>query len=216
MISLVIFDCDGVLVDSERIGNQVLADHACAFGVPMSLQESMNQFVGLSMNSVVEKLGQMAGRQPPLDFLDKIQAETFARFQSQLQAVPGVVQSLNLIESMGLKTCVASSGGHDKLAVTLGLTGLKGRFEGRVYSASEVARGKPAPDLFLYAAWKMDVDPAYAIVVEDSRPGVEAAVAAGMTVFGYAPDSDGKHLSALGARPFHHMNDLPPLISALI
>jgi beta-phosphoglucomutase-like phosphatase (HAD superfamily) len=158
MIDLIIFDCDGVLVDSEPIANQTLADHASAFGVPMTMEDSMRHFVGLSMKSVMEKLGQMASRPVPENFLDRLQADTFARFEHQLKPVSGIMAALDAIEAMGLATCVASSGGHDKLAVTLGLTGLRPRFEGRIYSATEVKSGKPAPDLFLYAAQQNNVE----------------------------------------------------------
>jgi HAD superfamily hydrolase (TIGR01509 family) len=215
MIDLIIFDCDGVLVDSEPIANQTLADHASAFGVPMTMEDSMRHFVGLSMKSVMEKLGQMASRPVPENFLDRLQADTFARFEHQLKPVSGIMAALDAIEAMGLATCVASSGGHDKLAVTLGLTGLRPRFEGRIYSATEVKSGKPAPDLFLYAAQQMGSLPERAIVIEDSCPGVIAARAAGMTALGYAPHGNGAELAALGARPFQTMQDLPHILARL-
>src|SRR5262249_39994954 len=122
---------------------------------------------------------------------------------------PGVVELLDRLDSAGVPTCVASSGTHDKMRFTLGLTGLYSRFEGRIFSATEVARGKPAPDLFLHAASRMGVDPGRAAVIEDSAFGVRAAIAAGMTAFGYAGGlTPGPVLEAAGARPFGSMDEL--------
>lgn len=209
---LVIFDCDGVLVDSEPIANEVLARHATAIGVPMTREASIATFVGRSMASVMAMLAERRGAPVPDGFLDAVQAETFARFKTDLRPVAGIAEALDAIEAEGHATCVASSGGHDKLAVTLGLTGLAMRFSGRIFSATEVARGKPAPDLFLHAARRMGVEPGRCAVVEDSRPGVEAARAAGMTAFGYAPADDPAGLAKAGARLFHAMAALPALV----
>jgi HAD superfamily hydrolase (TIGR01509 family) len=215
MIELVIFDCDGVLVDSEPLANQVLAEHATRIGVPMTRAQSIEQFVGLSMASVLTKLKAMAPRPLPDDFLAQVQADTFARFRESLEPIRGIHQAIAEISAYGFKTCVASSGSYDKMALTLGLTGLDHIFAGRIFSAQDVARGKPSPDLFLHAASKMGVLPAKAVVVEDSGPGIQAAIAAGMIALGYAPDATGPALTALGARVFSDMAQLPQLVRTI-
>jgi HAD superfamily hydrolase (TIGR01509 family) len=215
MIELVIFDCDGVLVDSEPLANQVLADHATRNGVPMTLAQSVEQFVGLSMASVLAKLSEMAPNPLPDDFLVQVQADTFARFRDHLKPIRGIHQAIAEISARGFNSCVASSGSYDKMALTLGLTGLDHIFAGRIFSAQDVARGKPEPDLFLHAAAKMGVLPAKTIVVEDSGPGIRAAIAAGMIALGYAPDATGPALQALGARVFSDMAQLPQLVQMI-
>ena len=214
-MELVIFDCDGVLVDSEPLANQVLAEHATRIGVPMTRQQSVDQFVGLSMSSVLTKLEAMAPSPLPDDFLAQVQADTFARFRKDLKPVQGIYEAIAGISALGFKTCVASSGSYDKMALTLGLTGLDQIFAGRIFSAQDVAHGKPAPDLFLHAAAKMGVLPASTIVVEDSGPGIRAAIAAGMIALGYAPYGTGPALTALGARIFSDMARLPGLVQAI-
>jgi len=214
MIDLVIFDCDGVLVDSEPIANRMLADHATRFGVPISTEDSIRLFVGRSMKSVVEMLGQMAGRPPPPDFPARLQEDTFQKFRGELKAVPGVAAAIRRIAASGRLTCVASSGGYDKMDVTLGLTGLRSYFEGRIFSAVDVARGKPAPDLFLHAAQRMGISPSRCAVIEDSLPGIDAGIAAGMKVYGYVPDGDASAHAGRGAQVFWSMDDLPGLIDA--
>jgi phosphoglycolate phosphatase len=206
---LLILDCDGVLVDSEPIANRVFADELRRIGLPMRHEEVCETFVGLTLARSVEIIEERLGRPVPAGFLDRLQARTFAAFRDGLAPVPGVREALLRID---LPCCVASSGEHEKMRLTLGLTGLLPRFEGRLYSALEVERGKPHPDLFLHAARQMGADPARAAVVEDSLPGVRAGVAAGMTVFGYAGHDDGTRLAAAGATVFHDMRLLPELL----
>ncbi|MGD8326893.1 MAG: HAD family phosphatase [Sphingomonadales bacterium] len=187
---LVIFDCDGVLVDSERLANEVLAEALRRYGLDMSVDESMATFVGLSMTAVVEKANALIGRPLPEDFLDGVQKDTFAAFKGRVKAVPGVRDLVEAVQAAGIKTCIASSGGFDKMAVTLGETGLAPLFEGRIFSSSQVKRGKPYPDLFLFAAEQMGTQPEHCVVVEDSRYGAEAARRAGMTALAYVPNGD--------------------------
>lgn len=210
--SLVIFDCDGVLVDSEGPANCCLAAAVTALGLPMDEAGSRAEFVGLSMKSVMARIEVLTGRPLPSDWLDGVQAETYARFRAELTAVPGVRQAVEAIQAAGIATCVASSGTPDKMDLTLGLTGLRPLFGPHIFSATQVERGKPAPDLFLHAARQMGVAPSQAVVIEDSVPGVTGAVAAGMRALGYAADTTPALLAAAGAEIFSDMAALPGLL----
>lgn len=204
-----IFDCDGVLVDSEPIANRLFAEALAEIGWPLSLGEVSRRFTGLTMTHCLELVEGHLGRPVPADFLDRLQARTFAAFRAGLQPVPGVASAIRRI---GLPDCVASSGEIEKMRLTLGITGLLPHFEGRLFSADQVPRGKPHPDLFLYAAACMGAEPAVCVVVEDSLPGVQAAVAAGMRVLGFAHDGPGTDLNTAGATTFSDMAALPGLI----
>ncbi|WP_199698926.1 HAD family hydrolase [Oleomonas cavernae] len=210
--SLVIFDCDGVLVDSEGPANRCLGEAVTALGLPMDEAGSRAQFVGLSMTSVMARIEAMTGRPLPAGWLAALQAKTYACFRAELQAIPGVRAAIERILAAGIATCVASSGSPDKMELTLGLTGLRPLFGDRLFSAVQVARGKPAPDLFLLAARRMGLAPEATVVVEDSVPGVTGAVAAGMRALGFARDTDAALLAAAGAETFDDMGALPRLI----
>jgi HAD superfamily hydrolase (TIGR01509 family) len=207
----VIFDCDGVLVDTELISNTVLAGLLTEAGLPTTLEDCMRDFRGRSIASVMSIAERRFGGLIPGDVAGRYYAEVEAVFARGLEPVPGVVAALDRIS---LPSCVASSGPHHKMAVTLRTTGLWERFEGRIFSATEVANGKPAPDLFLHAAARMGFDPASTAVVEDSVPGVEAAVAAGMRALAFARHSGAAELAAAGGEPFEDMADLPALLAA--
>jgi HAD superfamily hydrolase (TIGR01509 family) len=212
---LVIFDCDGVLVDSEPLSNTVFARALNREGLDWSVEETMRRLVGRSMKSCVEIIEGLLARQLPEDFVHKMQADTLQAFRdAPLQAVPGINEAIDAIEAQGVKTCIASSGGFDKMEISLGVTGLWSRFEGRIFSASQVARGKPFPDLFLHAAISMNEQPFDCVVVEDSVPGVQAAKSAGMRVLGYAaaPHADRDAMGAAGAFLFNDMKQLPELV----
>lgn len=204
-IELVIFDCDGVLVDSEPIANRMLARHLSAIGLPTSYEESLLRYRGRSLDSCIELIEAELGEPLAETFLADMQAETFAEFRLHLLAVDGVKE---VLEQLTLPVCVASSGDHDKITLTLGLTGLLSFFSGNIFSASEVRYGKPRPDLFLHASHKMGVAPENCVVIEDSPVGVEAAVRAGMKVFGYAANSDSQLLIEQGAQTFSRMSEL--------
>jgi HAD superfamily hydrolase (TIGR01509 family) len=210
---LIIFDCDGVLVDSELIGNQVFAQVLTEIGMPISREETMRLFIGRSMAACLEIIEQRLGQPVPENFLPTYFARMFAAFEKELQAVPGVVELLDRIDHIDAPICVASSGEHEKMRKTLGLTGLLPRFEGRMFSATEVAHGKPWPDLFLYAAQKMGFQPARCAVIEDSILGAQAGIAAGMTVFGFARHTDAAALAQTGATVFYDMKDLYDLLN---
>jgi HAD superfamily hydrolase (TIGR01509 family) len=209
---LAIFDCDGVLVDSEPIANRVLSQALIAEGLDTDYAETTAETTGLSMASVLAWAEGRLGRGLPAGFVERVQDATFAAFRRELAPVPGVSEALARIE---LPVCVASSGEIEKIRLSLGLTGLLERFEGRIFSAAEVARGKPFPDLFLHAAQTLGVAPKGCAVIEDSLPGVRAARAAGMTVLGYAGAGDQAALAAAGAHAFTDMAELPDLLRAV-
>jgi len=212
---LVIFDCDGVLVDSEPIANSTLAAAITSLGLPMSVAQTRAAFVGLSMRQIMENVSELAGRQIPDAWRQTLQEETYAAFRRSLRAVPGVQEVLAHIQAANIALCVASSGSPDKMELTLGLTGLRAYFGDNLFSSTMVARGKPHPDLFLHAAAQMGVSVDRAVVIEDSVPGVMGARAAGMQVFAYAgdPESNAAKLRAEGGEIFTGMADLPRLLA---
>jgi HAD superfamily hydrolase (TIGR01509 family) len=208
----VIFDCDGVLVDTELISNTVLAGLLTDAGLPTTFEQCMDIYRGRSIASVMQLAAERHGAPLPADIPDRYYAQIERVFARDLEAVPGVVAALDRI---ALPSCVASSGPHHKMAVTLRSTGLWERFEGRIFSATEVERGKPAPDLFLHAARAMGFDPATTAVVEDSVPGIQAARAAGMRALAFArnDEADAELLVAAGGERFDDMAQLPGLLA---
>ncbi|MEV5987887.1 HAD family hydrolase [Streptomyces sp. NPDC052051] len=210
-IELVIFDCDGVLVDSERIAARVQVALGAELGWPLTEEEVVSRFIGRSHASIREQISARLGEETATVWAARFEELHREAVDTALAPVDGLPEALDAIT---LPTCVASSGSHDKMRHTLGRTGLYGRFEGRIYSATEVDRGKPAPDLFLHAARQMGVDPAACVVVEDSEPGVRAARAAGMRAFGYAGGlTPAERLVGPGTTVFDDMRDLPSLIA---
>ena len=211
-IELVIFDCDGVLVDTERLAVRVDVQVLAQLGWVMTEAEVIERFVGLSDATIREAIEAHTGRRLADNWEQEFRHLYRSSFAESLTAVDGVVEAL---DGITLRTCVASSGSHEKMRFTLGLTGLLERFDGRMFSVSEVERGKPAPDIFLHAAARMGVAPAACAVVEDSRFGVEAARAAGMRAFGYAGGLTPAHLLAgSGTVVFTDMRELPRLLNA--
>lgn len=212
--SLVIFDCDGVLVDSERLANTELARAVNALGLPTTLEQSMARYKGLSMPSVQAKIEEALDRPLPDNFLDEVQAATAQAFRRSLAAVDGVRDVLALLRACGVAKCVASSGSHDKMALTLSLTDLAPFFDGAIFSAIDVARGKPYPDLFVHAAASMGFPPEDCVVIEDSLPGVQAGVAAQMRVLAFCADAaaDPQAMAAAGGEVFFRMAELPGLL----
>ena len=209
---LVIFDCDGVLVDSEPIANQVTADLLGAHGLVLSAEEAESHFKGLSYPAIVAKIRTDWGVTLPPDFKSRLETAVWALVEANLQPVPGVAQAVAAVAQSGSALCVASSSPREYTRRKLTITGLLRHFEDRLYSADEVPRGKPHPDVFLYAAAQMGVAPAWCVVVEDSLPGVQGAVAAGMRVLGYAPEGGGAALRDAGAEVFGDMADVPGLL----
>lgn len=211
MTELVIFDCDGVLVDSEPHAVRVDVEMLAEVGVEMSEAEVIERYVGRSPGVMLAETEARLGRPVPGDWFERGEARLRKIYATELRPVDGIKEALAAIVA---PVCVASSSGHENLRFKLELTGLYERFAGRIFSASEVANGKPAPDLFLHAARQVGVDPAGCVVVEDSRYGVQAARAAGMDVLGYAGG-----LTPAGAlvgprtTVFDDMRSLPELLS---
>lgn len=182
-VRLVIFDCDGVLVDSEPVACRVMARELTRIGYPITPEDCLARFTGISIASVMAKIEADRGRPLPAGFEERLREQDFAAFAAELRPVAGVEA---MLDRLALPRCVASSGTPEKIRFTLTVTGLIGRFAPHLFSARMVARGKPAPDLFLYAADRMATPPAACLVVEDSVAGITAARAAGMRVFGFA------------------------------
>ena len=212
-VELVIFDCDGVLIDSERLAVKVDVQVLRELGWPLTETEVIRRFVGRSDRDAHAEIEAHLGHQLPDGFDEAVEHRYRDAFADALTPVEGVLDALDRI---ALPTCVASSGTHDHMRFTLGLTGLYERFAGRIFSAQEVANGKPAPDLFLHAAERMATRPAVCAVVEDSRPGVQAARAAGMRVLAFAGGlSAAEVLEGPDTIVFDDMRDLPSLLEQM-
>ncbi|HKD00266.1 MAG TPA: HAD family hydrolase [Methylomirabilota bacterium] len=210
-ISLVIFDCDGVLVDTERIAVKIDVVVLGKLGWTMTEAEVIERFMGRSDEEMTREIEAHLGRRLPASWEEPFRHLYREAFAAELTPVPGIVAALDAI---AIPTCVASSGTHEKIRYTLGLTGLYERFAGRIFSVSEVARGKPAPDLFLHAAQRLGVPPAGCAVVEDSPYGIKAARAAGMRAFGYAGGlAPRRALEGHETIVFDDMRELPRLIA---
>jgi HAD superfamily hydrolase (TIGR01509 family) len=184
-LDLIVFDCDGVLVDSEVLSCRCLCEVLAAYGVKLALAEALELFLGRSTAAVLEHYGEL-GRMLPIDFQSDLKQSVRQAFQSSLQPIPGVG---SLLSSLHVPHCVASSSDLDRVSFSLNLASLAMHFDDRIYTSQMVARGKPAPDLFLYAAENMQAEPTRTLVVEDSVSGVIAAKAAGMKVWGFAGGS---------------------------
>jgi len=208
---LVIFDCDGVLVDSEPITNRIIADELTRHGLPTSVEESAGLYVGGTLAGICRE-ARARGASLPDDWVEKTYdryCETLAR---EVELIDGIAAVLDRLEAAGQPYCVASNGPRRKMDVTLGRCGLAGRLGERVFSAHEVGSAKPAPGLFLHAAAAMGVRPADCVVVGDSPNDVLAARAAGMRCLGYCRDTPPARLAALGAETFDDMATLPALL----
>lgn len=208
---LVIFDCDGVLVNSEPISNRIIAEVLTENGLPMRPEDCYTHFMGRTMRDCVDILAHQFSHTAAADFVDEVRARTLEALRAEIEPVPGVAAALARI---ALPVCVASSGQLKKMRTTLKITGLLDHFEGRLFSAAGMERGKPHPDIFLRAAEAMGAEPRACAVIEDSPVGVQAGVAAGMTVFGYAALTDREALAGAGARVFTDMQALPDLLEA--
>jgi beta-phosphoglucomutase-like phosphatase (HAD superfamily) len=213
---VVIFDCDGVLVDSERLTHQVVVDMLAEHGVALGFDEAVDRFIGMSMANGLVQLKALLGGELPADFLPEMGRRTRAAFRAGLISVPGVEA---VLDGLQRPFCVASNGNHAKVSFTLGHTGLLHRFmghtTGRIFTADDVAHPKPAPDLFLLAARTLGALPAHTTVVEDTPTGVAAARAAGMRVIGFAAMTPAGRLQAAGADAIaHDMATVASLLAA--
>lgn len=217
-ITLVIFDCDGVLVDSEPLAMQVLLDAVAEAGVTLDPDEAYARFLGRSLASIVASLSENHQVELTPDALERMRHRLYDLFRRELQPIPGIRQVLDGLEPA---ICVASSSQPERIRLALDVTGLHSAFGARIFSATMVKHGKPAPDLFLHAAETMGIAPEACLVVEDSPAGVEAAKRAGMRVFGFTGGSHARHdqhraaLEALQPDAvFEDMTRLPDLIAA--
>ncbi|WP_416190679.1 HAD family hydrolase [Neisseria sp. CCUG12390] len=207
---LAVFDCDGVLVDSERITCQVLAECLAEQGLVMDSREVWHLFVGKSIPKSMEMIGEMLGKRPSESMWQEFSKRANAALKKDVEAVKNIEAALDALD---IPYCVASNGDFAKMNTTLGTTGLLPRFQGKMFSATQVKAGKPAPDLFLLAAETMGFAPQDCVVIEDSPTGVAAAIAAGMTPFGYAQWTARETLHEAGAAVlFDDMVQLPQLI----
>jgi HAD superfamily hydrolase (TIGR01509 family) len=209
---LVIFDNDGVLVDSEPVSNRILAGYLTELGHPTTYEDSVRDFMGAAEHRIHDLILERTGQVLPEGFNEELHARVFAAFEQELEAVAGVRTVLDKLAADGVPYCLASSGTHARIRVALRRTGLAPRFdEGRIFSAQDVGRGKPAPDLFLHAAEVMGVAPERCAVVEDSPLGVQAARAAGMDVYGFTAMTPAERLAGATGW-FGSMAELPGLL----
>ncbi|WP_369234097.1 HAD family hydrolase [Streptomyces sp. R21] len=209
---LIIFDNDGVLVDSEPISNRLLAAYLTELGHPTSYEKSIRDYMGSAMHRIHELVLERTGQRLPDEFDDVFHARVFAAFERELEPVDGAVQVLEKLAADGVPYCVASSGSHERIRVGHRKTGLDRWFEeGRIFSSQDVGRGKPAPDLFLHAAERMGVPPEKCVVIEDSPLGVQAAHAAGMDVYGFTAMTPAARLAG-ASQLFGDMRELADLL----
>ena len=210
---LVIFDCDGVLVDSEAIANRLVARALTEAGLPMTADDALQEFLGGKLTLIKAGAEQRLGRALPADWVDRVYRQQFEAYRTSLNRICGIGEALDAIDAAGIASCVGSNGPVRKMEVTLGVTGLLPRFADRIFSADDVAAAKPAPDLYLHCARSMGYRPVQCAVVEDSPRGARAGVAAGMTVFGYAAAGERQALREVGcAVVFDDMRALPDLL----
>ncbi|MBS1177212.1 MAG: family hydrolase [Proteobacteria bacterium] len=212
LIELLIFDCDGVLVDSERLSHGVLQQMLAELGVTLSFDATVERFIGSSLPVCMARVSELLGGTPPEDFVERFGQRTRAAFEAGLVAVRGVEPLLDLLLT---PFCVASNGNRKKVEFTLGHTGLLPRFAGRIFTADDVVHPKPAPDLFLHAARSLGETPQRRTVVEDTPTGIAAAKAAGMRAIGFAAMTPRPCLAAAGADALvDSMDELQALLAA--
>ena len=213
MIRLVIFDCDGVLVDSEPLANRVFAEQLGLHGLPMSVDDVVRNFIGRSRDTCIAMAGEMRGKPFHQGFAQEWDDALHAALEREVKPVRGIPE---LLRSLRIPYCVASNGEPSHMQISLTAAGLMPLVEGRLFSAKQVAHPKPAPDLFLHAARAMGAEPGDCAVVEDTPTGVRAGIAAGMRVFAYCggEHTDRVEVTALGATAFDDMRDLPRLLGS--
>jgi HAD superfamily hydrolase (TIGR01509 family) len=212
-VRLVVFDCDGVLVDSETISNGVLARMLSAQGLPTTLAQARRDYQGLLLQEVASEAEARLGRRLPDGWLEEYERVRAEEFRASLEPVAGAAATVERVRAAGVMACVASQGKLEKTLLSLELTGLLGLFaDGALFSAHALSRGKPHPDLFLHAAQAMGVEPSACVVVEDTPSGVMAGVAAGMRVLGFALDSDAEALAHAGAEVVSSHGEVPAML----
>ncbi len=210
-LRLVIFDCDGVLVDSEGPANRLVAAQITALGWPLGVEESLQHFMGMSLDGMVPVIERHLGRSIPSEWPDRLRVKMLDVLAREVEPMPGAAEVLRGVTALGLPYRIASNSSHQEMKIKFCRCGLVPLVKGRVHSARDVARSKPAPDVYLLAARVGGVAPADCLVVEDSVPGTEAARAAGMAVLGLVPHGDGADLAALGATIIRSLDEVVPL-----
>jgi HAD superfamily hydrolase (TIGR01509 family) len=215
-LALAIFDCDGVIVDSEPVANRLTARRVTELGWPMTPAESDRNFLGMTLTDMLPVIEARTGRPVPPGWKQAMMDELVETLAQEATAIPGAIAALHAANALGLPWRVASNSSHEEMRAKFGRIEISSLVAGRVHSHRDVARGKPAPDLFLAAAAAQGVLPAECVVIEDSVPGATAARAAGMDCLGYAPHGDGDALREVGAIPFRAMSELPGLFAAAL
>jgi HAD superfamily hydrolase (TIGR01509 family) len=211
LVQLAIFDCDGVLVDSEGLSTGLLLKMAAPYGPLPELETAKSMFIGRRLSDCINDLERHLGRKLPATFVDDYRSAMAAVFETELKPIDGIGDAL---DRLTVPVCVASGGPRAKIELSLWATGLLPHVTGRVFSSYEVGVWKPDPGLFLHAAKALGVEPNACVVIEDSLPGMLAGLAAGMRVIAYAPDGDLQRLADNGVETFRHMRDLPALLNA--
>jgi len=207
----VIFDCDGVVVDSEHPTLVMVRDDLEKYGLRLTLEELEAGYIGGTVETVAQK-ARANGARLPEDWVSDFYDRMYAMLRASVPLVPGILGVLNALDSAGIPYAMGSNGTPEKMAITLGQHGLIERFRGHLYSGQALGRPKPAPDLYLHAAGRLGVDPGACVVIEDSAAGARAARAAGMRCYGYAPKGVHAALEAEGAILFNRMEDLPGIL----
>jgi len=213
-LRLVIFDCDGVLVDSEGPAARVTAREVSALGWAMTQDEALARFIGLRLADMPALVAAHTGRKVPPGWVEHVRDRLIETLADEAEAIPGAIAVLQATTALDLPYRVASNSSHEEMAVKFARTGLAPLVAGRTHSARDVAAGKPAPDLFLAAAAAEGIAPDACVVVEDSLPGIRGALAAGMVCIGLDPHGSGEALRAAGAHPVRALSELPALFQA--
>lgn len=208
---LVIFDCDGVLVDSERLTNQVMRDDLATRGLDLPLDHIMELFVGGTIASAGEEAARL-GADVPQDWVPMIHDKMFAVLRAEVEIIPGIARVIDDLRAAGIAIAVGSNGPMAKMEITLKKTGLWDKFDGAIYTAHDLDAPKPDPAIYLHAARMAGVDPQDAVVVEDSASGARAAKSAGMRCLGYTADTPKDRLAGIADVLFDDMADLPKLL----
>lgn len=207
----VIFDCDGVVVDSEHPTLVMVRDDLEKYGLTLTLDELEAGYIGGTVETVAQK-ARANGARLPEDWVSDFYERMYAMLRAEVALIPGILGVLDALDSAGIPYAMGSNGTPEKMQITLGQHGLVERFRGHLYSGQALGRPKPAPDLYLHAAGRLGVPAAGCVVIEDSAAGARAARAAGMRCYGYAPKGAHPALAAEGAILFNRMDDLPALL----
>lgn len=205
----IIFDCDGVLVDSESISAKVFQEMAAELGFEMDFKTAVEQFAGASMNDNIQFVAENIEGAVPLDFEKEFRKRTYEAFKTEIKPIPGIHE---LLEKVKVPICVASSGPVPKIRLNLTVTGLIDKFEGKIFSCYDIQSWKPEPQIYLHAANEMGFTPGECVIIEDSTSGIKAGVAGGFKVFALAEKVKRQQFEELGAKVFENMEELESIL----